>query len=307
METKICTCCGKEYPATAEYFHRNKAVSSGLVSVCKNCACLAKRKYRLEHLEEIRNKDKERRYGKEREQILVRSRKYYQEHKEEFIERSKQQSKKTAEQNRIVREKYYAENKEEIELQKQRRKQESKEKQCLAMREYYQKNKEAFSEYRKKYQEKNREYLAEQKRIWRANNVEESRARVKRYQEQNPEVKRKSVKKYRATITGHMRTVIGNGIRDSLKGRRKGICWQNIVGYKVEDLTQHLEAQFTEGMSWANYGEWHVDHIRPVASFNFNVADYLAVVKECWALSNLQPLWAIENLMKGARYEEEVI
>jgi hypothetical protein len=64
---------------------------------------------------------------------------------------------------------------------------------------------------------------------------------------------------------------------------------------------QHLEKQFTEGMTWDNYGQWHVDHIRPMSSFNFTSLDD-PEFKECWDLSNLQPLWETENLSKGSRY-----
>ena len=53
-------------------------------------------------------------------------------------------------------------------------------------------------------------------------------------------------------------------------------------------------------MGWDNYGEWHVDHIRPIASFNFESVD-CAEFKECWSLDNLQPLWAFDNLSKGTK------
>ena len=75
-----------------------------------------------------------------------------------------------------------------------------------------------------------------------------------------------------------------------------------LLGYTADDLRSHLEAQFQIGMSWDNYGlygeRWHVDHIRPVASFK--LPEELA---ECFALENLQPLWAIDNLTKHAKWE----
>ena len=66
----------------------------------------------------------------------------------------------------------------------------------------------------------------------------------------------------------------------------------------------HLEKQFKEGMTWNNYGYygWHIDHIRPVSSFNFNSYDD-PEFKECWALSNLQPLWGKENISKKDKFE----
>lgn len=72
------------------------------------------------------------------------------------------------------------------------------------------------------------------------------------------------------------------------------------IGYTPEELKAHIERQFTGGMSWDNYGEWHVDHIRPLSGFDFTSMECEAF-KEAWSLANLQPLWAIENLEKAAK------
>lgn len=74
-----------------------------------------------------------------------------------------------------------------------------------------------------------------------------------------------------------------------------------LLGYSLEQLMKHLEDQFTEGMTWDNYGEWHVDHKIPMAKFNFTSTDDHEF-KLCWCLDNLQPLWEEENLKKGSRY-----
>jgi len=71
-----------------------------------------------------------------------------------------------------------------------------------------------------------------------------------------------------------------------------------LLGCTVEDLRLFLEAEFVEGMSWENYGEWHVDHIRPCASFNLEDPEEQ---KRCFHWTNLQPLWAQDNLRKGAK------
>ena len=59
----------------------------------------------------------------------------------------------------------------------------------------------------------------------------------------------------------------------------------------------HLEKQFASGMTWKNYGEWHIDHIVPQASFNITSSD-CDDFRALWALSNLRPLWAAENIRK---------
>jgi hypothetical protein len=71
----------------------------------------------------------------------------------------------------------------------------------------------------------------------------------------------------------------------------------NILGYSAQDLKDHLEKQFKEGMCWENYGEWHIDHIRPISSFDKN--DDPKIIN---ALSNLQPLWALENYIKSNKF-----
>ena len=73
-----------------------------------------------------------------------------------------------------------------------------------------------------------------------------------------------------------------------------------LVGCTLEHLIKHLESQFKEGQCWANYGQWHVDHIRPCASFDLACP---LQRKECFHWSNLQPLWGHENLAKRAQWD----
>lgn len=74
------------------------------------------------------------------------------------------------------------------------------------------------------------------------------------------------------------------------------------LGYTPAELMKHLESRFIESMSWDNMSEWHIDHIRPVSSFTFTSMDD-PEFKACWALENLQPMWATDNLSKGAKWE----
>ena len=82
------------------------------------------------------------------------------------------------------------------------------------------------------------------------------------------------------------------------KATEKGVFRR--FGYTPKDLIAHLESLFRPGMTWANYGKrWHVDHVKPCSKFDMRDPAQFA---ECWSLKNLQPLWARENLVKGARY-----
>lgn len=75
---------------------------------------------------------------------------------------------------------------------------------------------------------------------------------------------------------------------------------ETLLGYSSEELKVHLEGLFREGMQWSNHGEWHVDHIKPVSAF---IREGITCMKTINALSNLQPLWARENLTKHAKWE----
>ena len=87
-------------------------------------------------------------------------------------------------------------------------------------------------------------------------------------------------------------------IRRSLGTDKNGAKWEEVVGYSLDELKSHLEKQFQPGMTWDNYGKWHIDHIKPISSFNINGINS-DDFKKCWSLNNLQPLWAKDNLQKG--------
>lgn len=76
---------------------------------------------------------------------------------------------------------------------------------------------------------------------------------------------------------------------------------EEFLGYTAQDLRSHLGSLFADGMSWDAFmrGEIHIDHIRPVSSFDLADDEQ---IKECWSLANLQPLWAADNMRKGAKW-----
>jgi hypothetical protein len=88
----------------------------------------------------------------------------------------------------------------------------------------------------------------------------------------------------------------------TIAGTKRAAASFDLIGCTVAELRQHLEGQFTDGMSWDNYGKhgWHVDHIRPCASFDLTDPEQQ---RQCFHYSNLQPLWASDNISKGARWQ----
>jgi hypothetical protein len=83
--------------------------------------------------------------------------------------------------------------------------------------------------------------------------------------------------------------------------RKERVSIEKMLPYGSIELKRHLEGLFTKGMSWDNYGDWHIDHVIPHSYFDYKTYDCDEFVK-CWELSNLQPLWAIDNMIKGNRY-----
>jgi hypothetical protein len=97
-----------------------------------------------------------------------------------------------------------------------------------------------------------------------------------------------------------MKRRIATALWRSMKNYQKETSWFAILGYTRDDLVAHLERQFTKGMSWDNMGEWHIDHIVPLSSFNIDSPES-PDFSRAWDLTNLRPLWANENMSKGGK------
>mgnify|MGYP001573329522 CR=1 FL=1 len=97
---------------------------------------------------------------------------------------------------------------------------------------------------------------------------------------------------------------ISIAIYRSLKDNKNGRHWEQLVGWTLDELKIHLERQFRGSMGWINYGEWEIDHRIPISAFNFDCSDHIDF-RRCWALSNLQPLWAKENLSKNDKLNKD--
>lgn len=83
----------------------------------------------------------------------------------------------------------------------------------------------------------------------------------------------------------------------------KGSHYQKYIGCTLQELRTYIEKQFQSGMSWKNRGlkTWHIDHIRPVCSFDLTDVNS---VYECYHYTNLQPLWYQQNKEKGKKYDK---
>ena len=111
------------------------------------------------------------------------------------------------------------------------------------------------------------------------------------------ETRRKNLQKRRDTDPKY-RAMMALHCRLYMAVKEKTGKTMELTGCSKEELYKHLESKFMEGMTWDNYGEWHIDHIIPCASFNLEDPEEQ---KKCFHLTNLQPLWALDNIRKGAK------
>lgn len=149
------------------------------------------------------------------------------------------------------------------------------------------------------WKKKNALRRAEQDKAWRSANAERIRAR-KSSPEYRAVINERRRQQYRDDRSYNVHVRISSSIRLALKGGKAGRSWEGLVGYTLADLMTHLERQFSKGMNWENMGRWHIDHIRPKRGFDQSDP---VQFRECWALTNLRPLWAPENQTKAGRRE----
>ena len=97
-----------------------------------------------------------------------------------------------------------------------------------------------------------------------------------------------------------LKQALSHRIWGALKGQVKSKRTMELLGCTIDELWIHMESKFTEGMTKENYGKWHVDHIMPCASFDLTDPEQQA---KCFHYTNLQPLWALDNIKKSNRVQ----
>lgn len=172
--------------------------------------------------------------------------------------------------------------------------------------------KDYYSNYNKKYYELNREKIIEQVKEYTKNNdkkeylkdyYHKNKEKNKIYRELNKERYRELRKKYRESKKSDPIYLVGLRTRKMISklikrnGYTKKSKTQEILGIDFEGFKIYIENLFTDGMSWSNFGEWHLDHKIPI-SWGKDEDDIIKLNH----YTNLQPLWAEENLSKGNRY-----
>ena len=151
---------------------------------------------------------------------------------------------------------------------------------------YYKRNKNKMLSYQKEYYDKNKDKIKLQVSEYQKNN----RTKINKRNQSYRSNKRKNEPLYK--LTHNMR----GRIRSIFKAKKKGKTQKSkvMLGAPYSEVKRYVENKFKKGMTWENYGEWHIDHIIPLSSAKTEEE----IIMLCH-YTNLQPLWAEENLKKG--------
>ena len=244
-------------------FGKKLTNKDGLQSRCKECRKIETKEYFNKYPD--RNKEI---WKKNKETLTKNYKKWY----EKNTDYSKNWRLKNKEKINSQKKECYLLN---IEKEKERQK------------EWRLNNSKIVKHYQQEYYKKNKESLNELKRKKRQENLEEYRRLERDRFEKSPHLK--LIRNYRTRIKNYMKfnkVSIGTGTLE-------------LVGLSSQELKNYLESKFVDGMCWDNYGlyGWHIDHVIPLSSAKND--DRL---KELCHYTNLQPLWAFDNLSKGSNF-----
>ena len=205
----------------------------------------------------------------------IYQKKYYQENKESIDAYRKiyykENKKKISSYTKTYNQKYYKENKEKMSLYNK-----------IYNKKYNQENKDKI----KKYYQENKEKIAEYYKLYNQENKDMIRQRKNKYNNSSPIIK------LRLRLRARVKLFFNQ------KGHKKKNSTEEILGANWKTVEAFMEAKFVDGMNWDNIGEWHIDHIIPLSSAETEQE----TIKLCH-YTNLQPLWAFDNMSKGNKLD----
>ena len=161
-------------------------------------------------------------------------------------------------------------------------------------------------DYAKQRAKEKRSEISEYQKQYRINNRKKLSKYQQSYRKENKEYVSELNRKY---ISNRRKTDLNFRLRDALRSRLGRVIRRNqrnkgtleLLGCSIEEFKNHLEQQFEPGMTWDNWGRsgWHIDHIKPLSSFDLTDPQQLAKATH---YTNLQPLWAEDNIKKGKNF-----
>lgn len=294
MESRVCKKCENELPITEFYFRKER---NDYRNVCKKCKSLKTKKELEEERSlnvkkckiclEIKDKsDFQKAGGGNWLQPYCKpcDAKRKKEHSLRNLEKIKAKSKERYEATKVLlTEEQKQENKRLAILRREERK---KQRRLLMTEEEKERRRLKKKAYMIEYRAKNIETI---KTKYKYKKTKEQKEKAKLWQ-----LERMSDPCFR--ITKNLRGRVYN----ALKKGCKSASTMELLGCSIEEFKEYFESKFTEGMSWKKYleGGIHIDHIVPCAAFDLTKEEHQ---KKCFHYTNLQPLWAIDNLKKGVK------
>jgi hypothetical protein len=170
------------------------------------------------------------------------------------------------------------------------------------LKQYFENRKDQDKESAKRRYLANKEERLTKNKEWRIKNIEKDREIKRKYRESNKEKIIEDKKRYEKRRTR-------DDLDYKIKKRIRYHVWRalrysdcvgvfakkELLGCTIDELKQHLESKFQPGMTWNNYGEWHIDHKIPISAIDKHNIE-LSVVCH---YTNLEPLWARDNISKS--------
>ncbi len=155
----------------------------------------------------------------------------------------------------------------------------------------------------REWRKRNAEKVAEYNREWRSGNTEVVARLHREYKARHKAERNAQLQaRYRADLRYRLEVLLRNRTGTALRRRRlrgaRVLKVADLIGCSIDELIAYIAKVFKPGMSWENHGEWHIDHIVPCAAFDLRDPDQQ---RTCFHYSNLQPLWAKDNLTKQAK------
>jgi len=238
-----------------------------------------------------------------KERMKEYNREWHLKNKEKVKERKRLYNIKNKEKVKDRERIYFQKNKEKINERRKKHRLKNKDKINKRNREKYKENKQQL-----KYYLENRERIREVQRQYRLKNKEKIKELEKRNCLKYKEKKKKYIKERLQTDKEFKIAInLRNRIRGAVTNQnsKKSFKFVELLGCTVIEAREHIEKQFKDGMTWENYGVfgWHIDHIVPCCYFDLQDPEQQ---KKCFHYTNLQPLWAYENLSKNGKIPDNL-
>lgn len=245
-----------------EYFTKNKSSKDGLAKYCRLCRSVMRKEAYPRYRDRAVAKSKEYREANP-ERVAAAKKRCYEAKKDEYLAKSRERYIQNRESILAYYSKYRTANRDKVRARDQAYKKANREILNKKQLEYQKRESERINEYSRKYTKK----------------------------------RRKVDKLYalKTNMRGRFRFELAK------RGEVKWLKVNDYLGCSWLELRAYLEDQFTDGMSWDNYGDWHVDHIVPLA-----IAETKEHLITLCHHTNLQPLWEFDNISKGAKLPDDI-